>query len=573
MKRQDPGIIRPMFATLALAGMFSAPALVASKPGSAVPKHPDDKTILHVLNRIGFGPRPGDIARVRHMGLAAYIDQQLHPERIADAAVDARLASFETLDKSSSVIAENYYLPAQEARRQAQLAMKDEPPMKADAPDAGDKPVRTPEEIAAQQKAREVILQLSEQKILRAAYSDRQLEEVLTDFWFNHFNVFAQKGATQEYVTSYERDVIRPHILGKFRDLLEATAKSPAMLFYLDNWQSVDPNGPHPAPAGPRGRGAFFARPGRAGGAFGLRVPMPLGRGPNAKQNPNAQRRGLNENYGRELMELHTLGVDGGYTQQDVINVARAFTGWTIEQPRMGGGFRYEPRFHDEGQKVVLGHVIEAGGGEADGEQVLDILASQPSTARFISTKLVRRFVSDNPPQALVDRAAARFLETGGDVREVVRLIITSPEFFSAQAYRAKVKTPFEFVVSAVRALGVDVTNAQPFVAEVRQLGMPLYMCQPPTGYADRADAWVNTGALLARMNFALQMVGGRMRAIEPAPESVVPSDSAEDVRSYLESAVLADDLSAVTSATIAKAADPRQAAALTLGSPEFQRR
>ncbi|HEY3886329.1 MAG TPA: DUF1800 family protein, partial [Vicinamibacterales bacterium] len=216
MKRQDPGIIRPMFATLALAGMFSAPALVASKPGSAVPKHPDDKTILHVLNRIGFGPRPGDIARVRHMGLAAYIDQQLHPERIADAAVDARLASFETLDKSSSVIAENYYLPAQEARRQAQLAMKDEPPMKADAPDAGDKPVRTPEEIAAQQKAREVILQLSEQKILRAAYSDRQLEEVLTDFWFNHFNVFAQKGATQEYVTSYERDVIRPHILGKF---------------------------------------------------------------------------------------------------------------------------------------------------------------------------------------------------------------------------------------------------------------------------------------------------------------------------------------------------------------------
>jgi uncharacterized protein (DUF1800 family) len=345
------------------------------------------------------------------------------------------------------------------------------------------------------------------------------------------------------------------------------------MLFYLDNWQSVDPNGPHPAPAGPRGRGALFARPGRAGGAFGLRVPMPLGRGPNAKQNPNAQRRGLNENYGRELMELHTLGVDGGYTQQDVINVARAFTGWTIEQPRMGGGFRYEPRFHDEGQKVVLGHVIEAGGGEADGEQVLDILASQPSTARFISTKLVRRFVSDNPPQALVDRAAARFLETGGDVREVVRLIITSPEFFSAQAYRAKVKTPFEFVVSAVRALGVDVTNAQPFVAEVRQLGMPLYMCQPPTGYADRADAWVNTGALLARMNFALQMVGGRMRAIEPAPESVVPSDSAEDVRSYLESAVLADDLSAVTSATIAKAADPRQAAALTLGSPEFQRR
>jgi uncharacterized protein (DUF1800 family) len=258
-------------------------------------------------------------------------------------------------------------------------------------------------------------------------------------------------------------------------------------------------------------------------------------------------------------MELHTLGVDGGYTQDDVINVARAFTGWTIDQPRQGGGFRFEPRLHDSREKVVLGHRIKAGGGESDGEQVLDILAKHPSTARFISTKLARRFVSDTPPPALVDRAAKRFAETDGDIREVVRTILTSPEFFSADAYRAKVKTPFEFVVSAVRATGTEVTDAMPLAQAVRQLGMPLYMCQPPTGYADRADAWVNTGALLNRMNFALQLVSGRMRGIEPGAGPV--------------SAALANDVSPATASTIAKAGDPKQVAALTLGSPEFQRR
>ena len=565
--------IRSIVATAVLAACVSSTGLLASKVSSAVPKNPDDKTILHVLNRIGFGARPGDVARVRQMGLAAYIDQQLHPERIPDSAMAARLASFETLGKSSRDIAQEYFLPAQEARRQAQLALKADDPsmMKADA--AGDgKPKLTPEERALQQKAQQVIVELSQQKILRAAYSDRQLEEVMTDFWFNHFNVFAGKGETREYLTEYERDVIRPHVLGKFRDLLEATAKSPAMLFYLDNWQSVDPNGPHPDPR-QQERMTFFGRPGRGGFGGGARFPMPVpGRG-RQNQNPNAPKRGLNENYGRELMELHTLGVDGGYTQQDVINVARAFTGWTIEQPRQGGGFRFEPRLHDEGQKVVLGHVIKPGGGESDGEQVLDILATHPSTAHFISTELARRFVSDTPPSALVDRAAKRFLDTGGDIREVVKTIVTSPEFFSAAAYRAKVKTPFEFVVSAIRATGVDVTNAMPMVQAVRQMGMPLYQCQPPTGYIDRADAWVNTGALLARMNFALQLVSGRMRVVEPAPDSIVPSDSADRVRVYYEDAVLAGDLSQPTKTTIAKAADPRQTAALALGSPEFQRR
>ncbi len=542
-------LTRPAAAFLAVAALSalgSGPSTLLGA-GSAVPAKPDDKTILHVLNRAGFGARPGDVARVREIGLQRYIDDQLFPDRIPDAAMTARLAGFETLSLSSRKIAQDYYVPAQMARRQAQLAAgKNAKAAGDEAAAPAPQPPRTPEQMEMARKQREVVLELSEQKVLRAAYSDRQLEEVLTDFWFNHFNVFAGKGPTQEYLTAYERDVIRPHVLGKFRDLLEATAKSPAMLFYLDNWESVDPQ------AAERAMAQRQARVNR----FGMMMPP--------RQNPNApppqqQKRGLNENYGRELMELHTLGVDGGYTQQDVINVARAFTGWTIDQPRQGGGFRFDPRLHDDREKLVLGHKIKGGGGESDGEQVLDILAKHPSTAHFIATKLVRRFVADTPPPALVDRAAAKFRETDGDLREVVRLILTSPEFYAPEAYRAKVKTPFEFVVSAIRATGSDVTNAQPLVATVRELGMPLYMCQPPTGYSDKAEAWVNTGALLNRMNFALQLVSGRMRAVQPGAGEV--------------GAALGGDLSPATSATIAKAADPKQIAALTLGSPEFQRR
>jgi uncharacterized protein (DUF1800 family) len=538
----------------------------AAKAPSAVPAHPDDKTILHVLNRTGFGARPGDIERVRQIGLETYIDRQLHPERIPNDALTAKLAGFGTLEKSTRELAGEYFVPALQARAQAKRQAANDPQMKdGDKPESG-KPARTPEQIEAQRRQREVLDELSQQKIIRAAFSERQLEEVMTDFWFNHFNVFAGKGATQIYLTEYERDAIRPHVFGKFRDLLEATATSPAMLFYLDNWQSADPNaaddmrqrGARAVPFGP------FGRPGR-------RPPVMLPRP--QQQNAQRQKRGLNENYGRELMELHTLGVDGGYTQQDVIAVARCFTGWTIAAPRQGGGFRYEPRMHDRGEKIVLGHKIKAGGEREDGERVLDILASHPSTARFISTKLARRFVADEPPASLVDRAARRFTETNGDIREVVRTILTAPEFFAADAYRAKIKTPFEFVVSAVRATGTDVANARPLVQAVRQLGMPLYFCQPPTGYADRADAWVNTGALLNRMNFALTLVGGRMRGADRASRDTVPDDSAESARNYLVAAVLANDISPSTEATLAKASDAGQATALTLGSPEFQRR
>ena len=511
-----------------LAFAAAAAATVTLSSQGAIPAHSDDRTILHVLNRTGFGARPGDVERVRQQGLAAYIDRQLRPEAIPDSDMDRRLAPLEALRKSTRELAAEYFEPAAEARRRAAAAGGASETMME-----GQRPARTPEEIQAARKARDVIVQLSEQKVLRAAFSERQLEEVMTDFWFNHFNVFAGKGATGLHLVAYERDAIRPHVLGKFRDLLGATAKSPAMLFYLDNWQSADPDA---APQRGRGRG----RPWMTEAA------------------PRRQPRGLNENYGRELMELHTLGVDAGYTQQDVVNVARAFTGWTIDRPRQGGGFRFDPRVHDGGEKVVLGHRIKAGGGQSDGERVLDLLAVHPATATFIATKLSRRFVADNPPAALVARAAARFRATGGDIREVVRVILTSPEFYAPDAYRAKVKTPFEFVVSSVRATGTDVFEAAALVQAIRQLGMPLYLCQPPTGYADRADAWVNTGALLNRMNFGVQLVGG-MRGIRPGNGPVM--------------AALGGDLSAATAATIGKAADPKQMAALTLGSPEFQRR
>jgi len=336
--------------------------------------------------------------------------------------------------------------------------------------------------------AQVVVRDLMEGKLLRAIYSGRQLEEVLTDFWFNHFNVYLDKGADHYLVTEYERDAIRPHVLGKFRDLLEATAKSPAMLFYLDNWQSV---GPAPAPA-------------RAA---------------------NQARRGLNENYGRELMELHTLGVDGGYTQKDVTEVARCFTGWTILQPQRGGDFVFNPRAHDNGEKVVLGVKIPAGGGMSDGEKVLDILARHPSTAHFISRELAQRFVADAPPAALVDRMAQTFLKTGGDLREVMKTMLASKEFWSVDAYRTKMNSPLDLVVSAVRAEDGQVDYALNLANQVAQLGEPLYRKQEPTGYSNLGKEWVNTAGLLARMNFALQLADNRIPGVKAGTTKVAGID------------------------------------------------
>jgi uncharacterized protein (DUF1800 family) len=321
-----------------------------------------------------------------------------------------------------------------------------------------------------------VALDLSQGKLLRAIYSNRQLEELLTDFWFNHFNVYLDKGADHFLITEYERDVIRPHVLGRFRDLLEATAKSPAMLFYLDNWQS--------------------------------RAPGQSGRGKRAQP-------GLNENYGRELMELHTLGVDGGYTQHDVTEVARCFTGWTIDQPRQGGPFSFNTRMHDPGEKTVLGVRIAPGGGIEDGEKVLDILARHPSTARFISRTLAIRFVADDPPAALVESMAQTFLKTKGDLRAVITTMLESKEFWSLGAYRSKLKSPLELVASAVRAADGDVDFASGLVNQVARMGQPLYRKQEPTGYSNSSQEWLNSAGLLARMNFAVNLEDNKIPGVK----------------------------------------------------------
>jgi uncharacterized protein (DUF1800 family) len=515
--------------------------------GKAAPS--DERTIVHILNRVGFGPRPasGDIEKVRAMGVERYIEQQLQPERIPDQEMEARLARLSTVRLSAAQIHAQYEQPILEARR----AERDRAMASTGNETAAGGGSTPPAARRPQQAANAVVLELSEQKLLRAIYSERQLQEVLADFWFNHFNVDARKNRVRFLVTEYERDAIRPHVLGKFRSLLGAVAKSPAMLVYLDNFMSVDPEAA--STAGARLNGARR----RPGGSGAPRPQIPAG--VQARMS-----RGLNENYARELMELHTLGVDGGYSQKDVVEVARAFTGWTLENPRQGGEFRFNPRLHDDREKTVLGHRIKAGGGIGDGEQVLDILARHPATARFIATKLARRFVSDEPPRALIERASARFVATGGDLREVTRTILLSPEFLAADAYRTKVKTPFEFVVSSVRAVNADVESARSLVRTMQDLGMPLYQCQPPTGYKDTADAWTNTGALVSRMNVAQSLGANRLPGVH--------IDPASDAKDAISTA-LAHDVSGTTLATIGKAAALPERLALALGSPEFQRR
>ncbi len=419
--------------------------------------------------------------------------------------------------------------------------------------------------------------ELAQGKLLRAIYSERQLEEVMTDFWFNHFNVFSGKGADRYLLTSYERDVIRPHAMGKFEDLLVATAKSPAMLFYLDNWLSVGPDSD-----------AANGIPKRQN--WGRRQRFPRQQRPQAKGKRNS---GLNENYGRELMELHTLGVNGGYTQKDVTEAARVFTGWTIKEPRQGGDFSFEERMHEPGDKVVMGHRIKSNG-EKEGMELLHFLARNPSTAKFISTKLAMRFVSDDPPPALVDRMAQTFLKKNGDIREVLKTMLQSPEFWAPEAYRAKVKTPLEFVASAVRATGADVTDATPLARQLQNMGMPLYGMQPPTGYSMKAETWVNSSALLGRMNFSLALAAGKLKGVQVDANHLLPPNTTAtdppEVLNDLEGSLLAGDISKQTHDTIAarlqdpniaqrKLDDPKNAPnvamieGLLLGSPEFQRR
>jgi uncharacterized protein (DUF1800 family) len=574
----------------------------------------EDQRILHVLNRLGFGARPGDVERVKAMGLDNYINQQLNPDKISDSVAENKLAELTTLNMTTAELYGKFPQPGQLLRQLQARGMlpenlaearenrvkgganakagemsKDEamsgPEMKSDAPK--NNPAQPPANPADNEKYREVIqkyyrenglqrperivTELQASRILRAVYSERQLQEVMVDFWTNHFNVFANKGADRWFLTSYDRDTIRPFAMAKFSQLLEATAKSPAMLFYLDNFQSVSPDA--------------------GGGRPGIFRPQ---------QQQQRQRRGINENYARELMELHTLGVDGGYTQKDVQEVARCFTGWTIFQPRGGaaalaeiaprarerngrfgdamqrtaGTFFFNPRAHDDGEKMVLGHKISSGGGMKDGLMVLDILAHHPSTAKFIATKLVRHFVSDNPPAGLVDRVAATYKKSDGDIREMLKTIFFSKEFNSTEAYRAKIKRPFELVVSAIRTLGAE-TNGGPGTHQwIARMGEPLYGFQTPNGYSDSAESWVNTGGLLERMNFGLALAGNRVQGTK-VNLSKVSGDQTKVMDEYLKS-ILAGDVSPATREALAKQmsqSDPAtKVVGLILGTPEFQR-
>jgi len=629
-------------------------ALGKKKDKSATPQMDQRKQAVHVLNRLTFGPRPGEVDQVMVIGVDKWIDQQLHPDKIDDSALEARLSPFRTLRMNTREMVENFppeqmikavadgkqSLPSDPLKRAVYQAQLDRYQDKEDrkqqtavaGPDNDDERVRRQQErVDADQKIEELlemppdqrmnmVLKMSpeeqrvmtnslqgdkrdeflegmnprqretiealnypqqvvanelvEGKLLRAIYSDRQLQEVMTDFWFNHFNVFIGKGADRYLLTSYERDVIRPRALGKFEDLLVATAQSPAMLFYLDNWLSVGPNSD-----------VANGIPKHANREWKQQV-----RNNSQTKQSKGKRNGLNENYGRELMELHTLGVNGGYTQQDVTEVARVFTGWTLKQPRQGGGFTFEERTHEPGDKIVLGHRIKPKG-EKEGLEVLHILAHHPSTAKFVCTKLAMRFVSDDPPQPLVDRMAQTFLKKDGNIREVLKTMLDSAEFWAPATDRAKVKTPLEFVVSALRASGAELTDAMPIARQLQNMGMPLYGMQPPTGYSMKADAWVNSSALLGRMNFALALTSGKVKGVQVDAERMPgQNNDPQQTLAALENSLLAGDVSKQTHEVISarlqdskisrrKLDDPARPPniglieGLLLGSPEFQRR
>ena len=628
-----------------LCGVLLVLALLplAAAHKSTLPPGVDERTrALQALSRLTFGARPGDLEHLLGVGVERWIDQQLHPQDIDDSSLISRLSAFRTLRMSRAELIRNFPPPArirdvaqgreelphdpeiraiyedQLVRYRAKDSKADDRELRPIA--AGDFDERlaaiielppaaripwllrlSPEERVGVLEAlkgdrrerllagmsddeREVIMamdhpqqvirnELIEAKILRATYGERQLEEVMTDFWLNHFNVFLGKGLEAYELDSYEHDVLRPRALGRFEDLLVATARSPAMLFYLDNWLSVGP------------ASEFATGIGRSPQRRGARLP--------AAPRPSRMRQsGLNENYGRELLELHTLGVDGGYTQKDVTEVAKVFTGWTLKQPREGGGFCFDPRKHQPGPKYVLGHKIHENG-EKEGLEVLHILARHPATAHFISTKLAMRFVSDKPPRELVERMAKSFLKTKGDIREVLNTMLRSPEFWAPEAIHAKVKTPLEFVVSSLRSTGAEVTDAAALARQLELLGMPLYGAQPPTGYSMKAEAWVSSSALLGRMNFAVRLAGGRIRGVQVAPIPLPPSKDTTDptaVLEILENRILEGGVSSGTHAIIsAQLEDPQISRcrlddpprppdvelmeALLLGSPEFQRR
>jgi uncharacterized protein (DUF1800 family) len=628
------------------------PAAAGMKKKSPVPQAAQiqgDARVLHALNRLTFGPRPGDVAAVKEIGLDRWFEQQLHPTRIDDSALEARLAMFPAMKLQQAELMRRYpspqvlrqvmqqrlpmpsdpvekaiyrdgiarYEQAKAKQEAAQVAMTAKEKNVADMAKGGEEVLTAlpgdmvdpatpamatheeqfysgleavkiinlppdermkrilamqPEELVNFRKSlspRELVAaaegltpeqkeiltalaggprmvgaELLATRLLRDIYSRRQLEAVMTDFWLNHFNVYVRKNQNEPYMLpSYERDAIRPHAFGRFEDLLVATAKSPAMLVYLDNVQSIGP-----------------------GSLAATRVARLKTQMPDAKI-PAALPQGLNENYARELMELHTLGVNGGYTQADVTQVAKVFTGWTVEQPLRGGGFQFEERRHEPGSKTVMGKTIREGG-EREGLEVLHMLATSPATAKFISNKLAVRFVSDTPPQALVDRMANAFLASDGDIATVLRTMFEAPEFWSPEVYRSKIKTPIEFVVSAARATDVDIANSLPMVRALDKLGMPLYGMQTPNGYSWVAEPWVSSGALVSRMNFAIALSSNRVGGTyvdwnallaQPASVQTATMDAAADStekETRLEGILLGQSASEQTRATVLKEID-----------------
>jgi len=629
---------------LLLAGAWSVSTAAADRFAE---KLSPDKQALHVLDRLTFGARPGDLADVKRLGVDKWIDLQLHPDRIPEnPELAVRLRALTTLQLPTWQILEKYQLAAiairiesplplltplqsctllngapadarravidtlspdvrrkllangprqaidgltdllQEANaaRQAdaqarqmeirklmpplnelltpeqmrtaragtpaeKLALFDtfdsekrKQVLRALGPQAvTNVPELRREALAAAQPAAYVNQELIDNKLFRAVYSNRQLEEVLVDFWMNHFNVFNGKAQERQLITSFERDAIRPNVLGKFRDLLLATARHPAMLLYLDNWQSqVLREDIRPA-IGPNGAP--------------VRLP------------------GLNENYGRELLELHTLGVDGGYTQQDVIAVARALSGWTIFDIQRYAEFQFNPNSHDRKEKVVLGHTLPPGRGEQDGLDVIDIIARHPSTARFISRKLAQRFVADAPPSALVNRMAATFTKTDGDLRAVLQTMFASPEFMSEGAWRTKFKSPLEVVVSAARALNADVTDTFVLAQRIADLGQPLYGKVEPTGYPNTGEGWANSAGILGRIDFASALTAGQIAGARVDVSRFNFKSPAAVATELLGTPPSAATLAAIEQGLANKEATPSALASLVLASPDFQGR
>ncbi|MEO7086548.1 MAG: DUF1800 domain-containing protein [Gemmatimonadaceae bacterium] len=552
----------------------TAPMSAAAQSRELLP----DEQIQQVLNRLTFGAKPGDAENVRAMGVDNWIDAQLHPEHIANDASDALLQKYPVFNMKTQDIVHDYNV-VQQLQRQAKKdnagdTTMDKKDMKAEVRE------KNPQLAEAARKAQQFVGEIQSAQLARAVTSDRQLDEVMTEFWENHFSVFAGKGQTRLYLAQYDRDAIRPHVLGKFRDLLGAVAKSPAMLFFLDNSQSAA-DSTEPTLAARPGVGRGNLRPGLiarrpvfgAGVGAGQQLPpavrerlqnaTPEQREQIMKQVQAQAKRGLNENYARELMELHTLGVDGGYSQKDVQEVARALTGWTFN--RQTGDFTFNPRIHDAGEKHILGQTFPAGRGEDEGERVLDLLARAPATARFITTKMARHFVSDDPPPALVDRCANTFSSTDGDIRETLKCIVTSPEFFSRSAYRSKVKTPFEVVASGLRAVNAQPDTTPRTAQIVARLGQPIFGRQTPDGWPDRGDAWMNTGAILNRINFGLSLAAGQVPGAKlnqwPAFDSLSLLPRAQQVDGVVKS-MLGGQVSAETREVLMSGANPMLAKA-----------